>query len=384
MERSEPPYTYKLWTGLSVIASCLRRKCVLNWGTTPIYPNMYVVLVGPSGKCRKGTAMGPGLRFLQDMGIKMTANSITREALIRELKQSNDTQIDAKTGEMFLHASLTIFSKELTVFLGYNNQNLMSDLTDWYDCDNIWVYRTKNMGTDEIIGVWVNFIGATTPEMIQTALPRDTIGLGLTSRIIFVFEHNKDHIEPADFQTKEEMELQKVLARDLERIAIMSGEFHATAGFIELYSNWYVTYSKGPMPFDDYRFSGYFERRPTHLRKLCMILSASRGDSKLIEERDFVRALGILELTEKNMKYTFSGMGKNNQVDVMQRVIATISAAGCIEFSDLLRRFIQDIDKFLLEKMVESLVSMGVITVDYSNGHKLIVYCDKQALFGKG
>jgi hypothetical protein len=373
-ERSEPPYTYKLWVGMSLIASALRRKCVLNWGTMSIYPNMYVVLVGPSGKCRKGTAMTPGMKFLKEMGLKVAAESITREALIRELKQSNDTQIDVKTGDMYLHASLTIYSQELTVFLGYNNQALMADLTDWYDCRDTWTYRTKNMGTDEIIGVWVNLIGATTPDLLQTTLPRDAIGGGLTSRIIFVFEHNKSKITPADFQTAEERMLQKQLLTDLEKICIMSGEFKCTEGYIEKYTNWYLAYSHGKPPFDDYRFSGYFERRPTHLRKICMILSASRTSDRIITVEDFDRALYILELTEQKMPYTFSGVGRSNTADIMHRVIATVANRKEIEFGDLLRQFYQDIDSMMLEKMVQAMVVMGSAHVDYSGGKKTIIY----------
>ena len=163
----------------------------MQWGTISFYPNMYVVLVGPSGKCRKGTAMSQGYDFLKEMGTKMAAESTTREALIQALQQSNDTQVDPVTNKMYLHASLTIYSQELTVFLGYNNVALMSDLTDWYDCRSSWTYRTKHQGTDEIIGVYVNLIGATTPELLQTALPRDAIGGGLTARMIFVFETKK-------------------------------------------------------------------------------------------------------------------------------------------------------------------------------------------------
>ena len=347
----------------------------------PIYPNMYVVLVGPSGKCRKGTAMGPGMRFIREMGLKIAAESITREALIRELKQSNDTQVDVKTGDMFLHASLTIYSQELTVFLGYNNQALMADLTDWYDCRDTWTYRTKNMGTDEIIGVWVNLIGATTPELLQTTLPRDAIGGGLTSRIIFVFEYNKSKVTPADFQTKEERELQKTLLADLEKICIMSGEFKCTERFIEKYTQWYLAYSMGKPPFDDYRFAGYLERRPTHLRKICMILSASRSSEMVIDEVDFDRALEILEMTEKKMPYTFSGVGRSDKADIMHRIMGTISTHGEIDEGDLLRMYYQDIDKFLLEKMIQALETMKFATVDYSNGRRLIKCCDTSGMF---
>jgi hypothetical protein len=350
----------------------MKRKCILNWGTLTLYPNMYVVLVGPSGKCRKGTAMSPGMKFLRELGIKVAAESITREALIRELKQSNDTQVDITSGDMFLHASLTIYSQELTVFLGYNNLALMADLTDWYDCRDTWTYRTKNMGTDEIIGVWVNLFGATTPELLQTTLPRDAIGGGLTSRMIFVFEHKKGMIVPTPFLSKEEREMERLLIQDLERIAMLSGEFQVNEEFIERYVQWYTDYSNGPAPFDDYRFSGYFERRPTHLLKLCMIMSASRSSSKLMDIVDFERALSVLEMTEKNMPYTFSGVGRANYSETMERVMSILSAAKVLEFGDLLRKVYQDIDKFTLEKMVESLSTMGYINVEYEGKRKVI------------
>jgi hypothetical protein len=371
-ENSEPPYSYKLWTGISVLAACLQRKCVLNWGTLVLFPNMYIVLVGPSGKCRKGTAMGQGMFFLREMGIKLAAESITREALIKELEKSNDTQVNVNTGDMYLHSSLTIYSQELTVFLGYNNQSLMADLTDWYDCRDIWTYRTKNMGTNEIHGVWVNLIGATTPDLLQTTLPRDAIGGGLTSRMIFVYEQKKWKTVPAPFLSKDEMELQKHLVKDLEQINMMAGNFTASDDFIERYIPWYTQYSEGPPPFDDYRFSGYFERRPTHLLKLCMICSASRSSKMELAQVDFERALNIIELTERKMPYTFSGVGKNVNSEIMERVMATIKKSDNIDFGTLMTRFYQDIDRYTLEKLIETLVSMRCVSVDFSGGGKMI------------
>ncbi|GAG17670.1 unnamed protein product, partial [marine sediment metagenome] len=90
--------------------------------------------------------------FLDELGIKLAAEAITREALIRELKNSSADDIDHETGKATHHSSLTIWAQELAVFLGYYNHQLLSDLTDWYDCKSKWTYRTKTMGTDEIIG----------------------------------------------------------------------------------------------------------------------------------------------------------------------------------------------------------------------------------------
>ena len=361
------------------MAATLRRKCKLQLGTLVFYPNMYIVLVGPSGKCRKGTAMGDGEGFLKDLGIKIASTSITREALIHQLKVSSDTSITAD-GKMSMHSSLTIFSKELTVFLGYNNQQLMADLTDWYDCAPWWEYRTKNMGTDDISGVWVNLIGATTPDLLQTTLPRDAIGGGLTSRIIFVYENKKSHTEPFPVQTKEEMELSNLLRIDLEKISMLQGEFTVTDSFIDVWIDWYTKVDNSPPPFDDHRFAGYFERRPTHMYKLCMIFSASRSDSMRIDTIDFDRALDLLMRTEKMMPYTFSGLGKSSNSDSLNRMMAIIGNKKRVSIAELQAQFYNDADSRTLESMIATLNTMHYIRTVHEGGETYVVYNDGQTV----
>ena len=377
---SEPPELFHIWTALSVLAASLQRKCSLPWGTLTFYPNLYVVLIAPSGKARKGTAMGPGMDLLEDLGIKMAAESTTRESLIRELKNSNDT-IVTPDGKTEFHASLTIYSQELTVFLGYQNRQLMSDLTDWYDCRKRWTYRTKNMGTDDIIGLWVNLIGATTPELIQSSMALDAIGGGLTSRMVFVFEHKKRKITPVPFLSKEEVELRELLMRDLERIHMMQGKFKVTDAFLNMWIDWYTAQEDNP-PFDDDRFNGYFERRPTHVMKMSMILSASRSDELIIEKEDLERAINILTATEVRMPYTFSGVGRSDDADVVNRIMTEIGVQKTCTFAHLMGRFYRDVDKERLNKILQSLESMKFASVNFQDGQQVIV-CNRESVYVK-
>lgn len=375
-KKSEPPLLYKTWTAVSVIAACMRRKVKLEWGTIDVYPNLYIVLVGPPGRCRKGTAMSVGEGFLRELGIKVSSNSITREALIHQLKTCSDTHIDAN-GKMYLHSSLTIFSKELTVFLGYNNQALMADLTDWFDCGDVWEYRTKNMGTDDITGLWVNLIGATTPGLLNTALPQDAIGGGLTSRIIFVFEPDKDHTELAPFLSAKDKELGNALLIDLERIAMMQGTFACSESFIESYTNWYNIADNSPPPFDDHRFAPYFERKPTHLWKLSMIMNASRGGDMILDKIDFDRALELLNRTEKKMPQTFASYGKNREADTLNRVMAIIGKRKSISVTELQRMTYLDADARTLNGIVQTLCDMGYARPMQEGGEVVLTYNDK-------
>src|SRR5574337_2223176 len=67
-DNSESPLSYHKWCGLSVIAGALQRHVYLRWGIGQvIYPNVYVVLVGQSGRTRKGVALGLGKDLLKEV-----------------------------------------------------------------------------------------------------------------------------------------------------------------------------------------------------------------------------------------------------------------------------------------------------------------------------
>ncbi len=107
-----------------------------------------------------------------------------------------------------------------------------------------------------------------------------------------------------------------MLYSDLEMIHALKGQFGGTKEWNEKYRDWYRENEHnnriGKPCINDVKFSGYVDRRAVHLRKLCMILSASRSDSMIIEEEDFDLALRILKETEVNMPATFSRIGRSN------------------------------------------------------------------------
>ena len=359
---SEPPHMYHVWSAISVISAVLQRKCAFPWGNLTFYPNMYVVLVGPSGKARKGTAMNFALGFLEDIGVHLAAESTTREALIRALADAKDDMIDPNIGESTMHSSLTIFSPELTVFLGYQNHQLLSDLTDWYDCRRKWIYRTKLSGTDTIEGVYVSLLGATTPELIRTSLPMDAIGGGLTSRIVYVYEARKGKIVILPEVGKRELELHRTLTNDLQMIHMLRGNFTSTAGFLEEWAKWYSVQDDNP-PFTDTNFAGYLERRPNHIMKLSMIISASEGDSMMITEHHIERAIKILNMTESKMPLTFMGVGRGQHSDTMSDVLVEIMTRKVVLKSELLELFYRDADSWLMDKFLETFSGMKYITM---------------------
>jgi len=376
-DNSEPPLLYRKWTAISVVAAALQRKVSLEWGTYKLYPNMYIVLVGPPA-ARKGTAMSPGSKMLRRLGVKLAAEATTREALISTLKESFITSVTPDGGTITSHSSLTIFSPELTVFLGYNNVILMADLSDWYDSADRWTYRTKNSGTDEIDGVFVNLLGATTPQLLQTTLPQDAIGGGLTSRIVFVYEEKKGKVVAAPFLTEKQANLEEQLQEDLDRIYMLTGGFQITKGYMERWKEWYEHQDAHP-PFNDEKFAGYLGRRQTHVQKLSMIICASyqvkSGQKELIITLDHLNeAIELLEETEIKMPNVFGGFGQNPLASVMDKILKHIrNAKGRVGIKTISKMFLYDANKNDIALILETLESGDYITIIHGdNGIEVV------------
>ena len=311
-QRTEPPELYHLWSGLTAISSALRRKCYCNWGALRglIYPNMFVSLVGPPGG-RKGTAMRIAKSFVQNLEIPLGADSLgSTQALYKELMDSEDSYIDPQ-GITRKHKSVSIWAEEFQVFLTDKDQMLIPSLTDLFDCANVWKYKTLARKTEDISNVWITIIGAITPDLLQAKLSHEAVGGGLISRIIFVVGQGPKQRKALQFLTEEEEEIQQMLENDLQEIANLSGQFTLSKEFLKAYVRWYEhEYDESGVPSD--KFLGYNHRRPLHINKVCMLLSASESNG-LIITTDCQKPL---RLTRDHLVFTSAGLIKAGNIHV--------------------------------------------------------------------
>lgn len=375
-ENSESPLSYHTWCGLSVIAGALQRRVYLKWGLgQTIYPNLYIVLIGPSGRTRKGTALGVAKDFLKQIpGISVAPESSSgRQAMIQAMKRAIITFQDPTDNKVKMHCSITAFSEELSVFLGQGDIAYLSNLTDWYDSKDDWEYETVSRGKDTLQGLCLNLMGGTAPDWIQSMIPPEAVGGGFTSRVIFIVEEKKRKIVPKHTMTDQEYELQDKLLHDLERIAKMAGEVKFTKEAEDLYTNWYIeqdeALSAGKPVIDDTRFAGYCERRATHIRKLMLLCSASRNDELIIREEDFHRAKKLLEAAEINMHKTFGGLGRARNSDIMENIKDYVEKFGVTTRKVVFARYYRDLDTDELTRIERALEVAGLVKVTVMPAH---------------
>lgn len=346
---SEAPLVFHFWTGISTIASALRRRV---WRDELIFqwtPNFYIIFVAPAGVSTKSTTLSLGqelLRKLENPDIRFAQNSGTWQALLDGLK---DSQIkfayidsDGKPKEKFMSA-ITVHASELGTFLRPDDEASISFITDMWDGRQIpYEHRTKMSGQVQIENPWINLLGATTPDWMRRNVPENLIGEGLMSRIIFVYAEKKRHLVALPSQVvrqKEYFDLQKRLVEDLEQISLLSGPYDFAPevlgpnGWME---KWYQAHNNGIDPtLSGSRFGGYRSRKQTHLVKVAIVLAAAQRDELLITASDLEQASMVLKSSEADMRRVFESVGAVEESRQLSELTAYVHAYQRITANDL-------------------------------------------------
>src|SRR5439155_11338522 len=136
------------------------------------------------------------------------------------------------------HSSMTSYNSEFASLLTSSGMDMVVFLTDIYDSPEEWSHKTKMGGTNKIKAPYLNLEGATTPDWIASSLPLDTVGIGLTARIIFIYQDTPRIRKPFPKLSKEQVELETILVKDLVRISTISGQYKLDADAEAFYEAW--------------------------------------------------------------------------------------------------------------------------------------------------
>lgn len=364
-ENSESPISFHTWAGLSCLAAALQRKVYLRWGHTTLYPNQYIVLVGPSGQARKGEPITIASKMVTSLRLPQIGEDNSMEAVIREMKNAVTNFTDKSSGKIKFQCAVSCFVEELSVFVGQQNTAFLAYLTNWYDSRDRWKRTTKHQGTDELLGVCFNLLAATAPDWIPYMFSREAIGGGFTSRCLFIVEEGKAKIIPNPNLVPIDEGLRSSLKHDLELISTLSGEVMLDKKALDAYTAWYEKEEKkiqsGRPAIDDPLFSGYVSRRATHVKKLAMLCMASRGDELVITLRDFERALAFMESVEAKMTKAFHGIGKPKYVEETELILTYIAKRRKATKSDILKTYIRTVDSYTLDLVIKNLTDMKLV-----------------------
>lgn len=389
----EAPEAFHKWVGLSVLSAVLRRKVWIEYGDSRIFPNLYVILVAPPGRCRKSHTIEMGIKILKEIhGVTIEANKVTASAFVDTLtgvgvtlaKQAPpqpsipdplngmpaDNLIDAAmaaaapppSGKVLLYreCTATLVSTEFGVLLGTgagHQSELVSLLTDLYDCPSSWAYKTRSRGEEPLDNVYISLLAATTPKYLGDAIPMSAIGGGFTSRIIFIVGKSRRHDNPFPRKSPKEIALRDYLIKDLRRIDGLAGPATLTGQAEAYFDTWYRK-DRVPQTMDD-RFAGYFERKHSHLLKVALLHSVSESNSLSITREHLIQALDCFDSIELAMPDAFMGVGSATTAQIPVLMEQIRENGGSMTYGELMRRNFQMFSTEDLSALLHTMYDAG-------------------------
>ena len=323
---TEAPDIYHLWCGISAIAGAMKRNCWMDMGPMkPLYPNLYVVITGPSAEVKKSSALDVIEQLINKLPyIHITRDKMSPEGLVTKLASQIDPELLAKQGIAKKDGTIYVMQDELATMLGgiSYTQGLTDLLVSLYNCRDSYDVLLKH-SPQNVQNTQMNLLAASTPEWLALGMPDVHQSGGFIGRFIFVVAYEPKKKVAFPKLTTKMIKLKELLDADLLTISKLKGEFTWTPETIELYIPWYNTYKAG----EDPRLAEYQGRKPSTVKKLSMIISASSSNSMVVESQHLRASWTILDRVEHNMADAFMYLGSTEEHKLARVVLSILSAS---------------------------------------------------------
>jgi len=333
---TEAPKRMHSWAAIGTIAGALRRRVWIDMKRFCWYPSFYIIYVGPPGIVAKSTTIDIAMDLLKQVpGVKFGPNAITWQALVTAF--ANASESFEYQSEWHPMSPLTLAASELGSLLNLQDRDMVNLLIELWDGKKTYEKITKMSGNDIVEAPWINLQAGTTPHWVADNMPQAMIGGGLSSRCIFVYADTKEkYIAYVDEMVdKGDPALRLQLIQDLEQIAMLVGPYIISPAAREWGKEWYERFWKDATSrMDDQMLEGYAARKQTHMHKVAMVLSASRGADLTITAEDLQVANLMLEDLEKDMHRVFSRIGRTEDSMQAERFIEFVKRKGAIPYEE--------------------------------------------------
>ncbi len=368
----------------SLIAAALQRRVWLTSTETPIFGNMFIILVGPPAT-GKGLVTTPYRDILDELLlfkepkhaeatkgdnyesateedllaiakqlkeeiadlkneepstpkeppklIPLAANSTTLAALLKEnAKAVGSMKVApcplAPTG-LYLHNSLTFHLDELEHLLKKDSEQLVQYLIQGWDCKK-FVNGTKHNGTDIIRAPCLNMLAGTNFGFLEECHKYRLITGGLSSRMLFVTETKPRFPKFAIPQaTEEQLEAKERIKKRVEYLAkTFFGQANWTLEAWDFLTDYFENNPESKRVNRNHSLDYYYDRKNLHVQKLALAIHFADYDEMTLGIEDAKEALQVLESLERKMHLALDAPEEDNTIGRLARRILAILEKG--------------------------------------------------------
>lgn len=326
---------FHVWGAFAAVATAVSRKVWLPFEDTAIYPNIYVMYVGKAGN-GKSWAMQKCKRILGEAGITAVSGSVeTAPGLWRHMAGDPNAKPPTKSPVSFVTKwpdgvlrdchPMTIIANEFVNFISMDAPGWISALNDIYD-EDVYRYRTKHQGDDQLVGPYICLLGALTNEVASDLQKSRIIATGLARRTLFQFGERAWDKPVAKPEFTEEQRVARAACVDYLRVLkspTVAGSFDWPDDVDRWWRDWY-----GPhlalVPTRAPTVEAWYASKSTQMLKLAMLGSLMEGTSLHLEVKHFELAKRLLETLEEDLPRIFGGVGRNELAGVAMKIYEAV------------------------------------------------------------
>lgn len=312
---------FHVWCGYVCIASAVSRRVWMRLDDSEIYPNIYALLVGGAGN-GKTWALRKAKKILVELDLPYSASVETPQGMWRYMTgdDSNEKKplppYGGEAHKLLLQwpngltkavHPMTIVASEFINFISLDDSVWINALNDIYD-EDLYHYRTKNMGSDYIEGPCINMIGGLTTQVASALQKQNILNTGLARRTLLQYgerQWNNPHDDP--IITPEQLEARSRVVDHLRKVkSIPCGEMKMTDAAKRWWKEWYGP-NLAAVPTRPAATQSWYGTKASQMKKLAMLTSLSERLDYVIDVHHLEIPLAFLARLESGLYHIFGG-----------------------------------------------------------------------------
>lgn len=348
-DTTDAPHIFHLGVGLTILGAALGNNVKIpSWADQMIYPNLWVVLIAPSGFMRKSASIRLGQKLLRHaVGKAVLPDDWTPEKLARILQ-------DNPAGLL----TISEFTRILAILDRDYNLGSKEMLCELYDSPEEWTLQRQSTSNVIIKDASVSLLGATTLDWLEEQVEAKDLRGGFLARFLFLSATERG--PDVDEQPAVNPIIREKLKGHLEHVSNLEGVADYSLVWSD-FRSWLRNYERlaesGEMPAE---LVGMYSRTGTTTLKLALVFQASLTPQLEITPEAMEKAQAFIqyihEVTRRVTRTFADGWFGRLLVKVQQFLE---EQGGKATRQEVMRH--TRVEKRLLDRVQETLVEQGVI-----------------------
>jgi hypothetical protein len=359
--RSEVPSEFHLWCGLALVAASVRDRVWLEkFRYSRIKPNLYTILIGPSG-VGKGVAIEQAIKFVKDHPqIGLYAGESTSSYMLSHLAGEPYTD----QGQTVDPSKMFLVTEELSMSVGDGPPavDFIKHMTGLYNAGAYPIRKgTVTRGSIMVESPCMNWLAGSTREWLIESVPKSAIEGGFLGRCIIAkgqYDFEVRHRRP--WYPEDAELIADYLHGRIEQLCAVEGEFKMTPGAIEVEELWYM---HRPVPQDEAMIPTW-KREHDLVLKLSMVLALCDSVNLVVTRQHMIHAQSLSALALRNAPEILALAQSSKDNATYQWVRDKIKSVGTTPHFVLLRQGAnRGVTADQLKMIIQTLVQQRVVKV---------------------